>query len=310
MKPPHDPEVEKWLLSMDVPEVEIQDYLDMDPPRTARIEKWLLAAERGDIGAVIDFLESGMDVNAVGPANSTALMRAVCGGHVELIRMLLDRGAFLSPRNTLGDSALSIALILSRPSWGNRWFIPDPDSRALEVLLAAGARYELREAVLLNDVDLARVRLEEGADPNEGEWTYHGPLLKIAAELGYVALVDLLLKYGANIEATDDLAETALLSAAYYGQAKVVCCLLDHGAEIDAIGWSGGSALAHAAIEGHRHVFDLLLSRGAESSMPSLETRWISCKSCSTRTSTMRPTLIGFPTSVNASCDWRPRKGT
>jgi uncharacterized protein len=158
--------------------------------------------------------------------------------------------------------AVTYAVINSR-SGGDDWPIPQPDPRPLELLLAAWGRYRLREAVLLNDVGLARARLDEEDDVNTGEWTYDGPLLKIAAELGYLDVVDLLLDRGADIEATDDLGQRALMSAACYGRAEVVGRLLDSGADIDAVDWSGQSALSNSAREGHHGLVEFLLSRGA-----------------------------------------------
>ena len=48
-------------------------------PVDPKVEKWLQAAERGDLAAVVDFLESGIDVNAGNAINTTVLMRAVRG---------------------------------------------------------------------------------------------------------------------------------------------------------------------------------------------------------------------------------------
>ena len=86
----------------------------MARPVDPKVEKWLQAAERGDLAAVVDFLESGIDVNAGNAINTTALMRAVRGGHLGVIRVLLDRGASLGPQNTLGHTAVTVALIRSR----------------------------------------------------------------------------------------------------------------------------------------------------------------------------------------------------
>jgi ankyrin repeat protein len=55
--------------------------------------------------------------------------------------------------------------------------------------------------------------------------------LKWSAENGYVKVVDLLLKYGANIHAGDDF---ALRNSANNGHIDVVKLLLDHGANIHA----------------------------------------------------------------------------
>ena len=178
----------------------------------AVFREWLEAAERGDTAFVIAPAPTRIDVNSGHDGTSTtALMMAVRGCRTEMVRLLLDRGADPGLENCLGCTAMTYGVISSR-SWGDYWHVPRPDPRPLELLLAAGGRYRLREAVLLNDVELARARLDEGADVDTGEGTYHGPLLKIAAELGYLEIVDLLLDRGADIEATDDLGQRGLLS--------------------------------------------------------------------------------------------------
>lgn len=234
----------------------------MRTPGDPKIEKWFRAAKLGDVTAVIDMLESGLDVNVGDSRNTTALMYAARFCHVELIRTLLDRGALLSARTSTGFTALTHALIQSR-SWGSYRKVRSPDRRPLELLLAAGARYELREAVMMNDVPLATARLDEGADPNTGQGSYLGPLLMIAAELGYPAIVDLLLQRGAKIEATDDLGRRPLLSAARYGWTRVVQLLLERGAELNGDDWDDNTALSEAAVHGHSRVVRLLIDRGA-----------------------------------------------
>ena len=226
--------------------------------------EWLEAAELGDMASVVDNLHRGMNVNAgQDTTNTTALMMAVRGCQTDMIRLLLNHGAGLSLENSLGYTAMTYAVISSR-SWGDYWHVTHPDPRPLELLLTAGGRYRLREAVLLNDVGLARSRLDEGADVDTGESTYDGPLLKVAAELGYLDIVLLLLDRGADIEATDDLGQRALMGAARYGRTEVVRHLLNRGVDTNAVDWSDPSALSNSAVEGHHDLFQLLVSSGAQ----------------------------------------------
>ncbi len=237
--------------------------VEIDPPPDPVYVEWLEAVKRGDVAIVADRLRRGMDVNAGGDgSNVTALMWAVRLGHTEIVRLLLEHGADLNPDDGCGRTAMTYAVISSR-TWEDYWHVPRPDPGPLQLLLAAGGQYRLYEAVLLNDVELARARLDEGADVNTGEGEYDGPMLKIAAELGYLDMVDLLLDRGANIESMDDLGQRPLLSAARYGRTEVVRRLLDRGADINADDWSGQTALSNAAIEDHHDTYDLLLSRGA-----------------------------------------------
>jgi ankyrin repeat protein len=235
--------------------------LDLD--RVDKNKEWLEAVEQGNREAVMDLLRSGTDVNVGDFISTTALNIATAKRHIELLTVLLDHGASTSAENTMGHSAMTMAVIGSR-TWDAVYGVSQPDSRPLQLLLDAGARFGPREATLQNDVDLARRRLDEGADPNTRQFMYHGPLLMIAAVFGYHEIVNLLLDRGADTEATDDLGQTALMMAADAGRASMVELLIDRGAKINTVDWCGGSALAHAAIQNHLDVVALFLSRGAE----------------------------------------------
>jgi uncharacterized protein len=227
---------------------------------------WFKAVEQGNIAVVTEMLRCGADVN-VGTGTKPALTIATAKRNIDLMKILLDHGACTSSENCIGHSAMTAAVVLSR-TWDGLFPVTEPDPRPLQILLAAGGRFGILEAVLLNDVDLARHRLDEGADPDTGEHRYYGTILMNAAELGYREMVNLLVDRGANMEATDDLGQTALMVAADAGRLEIVTQLIDRGAKIDTVDWCGGSALAHAAIQGRLAVVALLLSRGAKRSVP------------------------------------------
>jgi ankyrin repeat protein len=218
------------------------------------IGELLLAADRGDTDLVIDLLTSGLSPDARAMGGAPPVLMAVRNGHVETVRVLLEHGAHPNPDDSRGYTALTHAIHRSLRELG---------SGPLELLLAAGARYNLIDAVLAKNIELVRKFLDEGGDVNEGEWSYNGPLLMEAARYGHVEVVDLLLDRGAKIEATDDLNQTALMAAAEYGQSDVVRLLLDRGAEVNAGYRDGRTALSKASIEGHRELVAYLLGRGA-----------------------------------------------
>ncbi|KAL3877330.1 hypothetical protein ACJMK2_035060 [Sinanodonta woodiana] len=83
-------------------------------------------------------------------------------------------------------------------------------------------------------------------------------LVKAAIE-GSVECVELLLDYGADINATDVDGDTALIMAGSNGHEKVVKCLLDRGCMVSIIGSSDLSVLHRAAWDGMISVVKLLL---------------------------------------------------
>lgn len=199
-------------------------------PEIISVDDWINAADRGDTVFVLDALQCGMDVDACGRAGRTALMAAVKGGRLDVIRILLEHGADPNRENDRGDTAVTFAVLRARP-----WRSLQPDPGPLNLLLSAGGRYRLYEAVQMNDLEIARARLDEGADPNVDRFSYEGPVLMIAAARGDLMMVEMLLDYGADREARNDLLRTPLVMAASNGCTEVVRLLLDRGADLHAV---------------------------------------------------------------------------
>ncbi|CAM9701504.1 unnamed protein product [Chrysoparadoxa australica] len=87
--------------------------------------------------------------------------------------------------------------------------------------------------------------------------------LMAAAYCGHKGVVDVLLAKGANIEAAGNNGWTALIIAAFLGYNRVVDDLLTKGANIEATGEGGLTAMMAAAFKGHKEVAEALLERGA-----------------------------------------------
>ncbi len=56
------------------------------------------------------FIDKGADVNLPTNKNYTPLMSAAKGGHIEIVKLLLDKGADPSTRDTSGKTALDYAI--------------------------------------------------------------------------------------------------------------------------------------------------------------------------------------------------------
>jgi hypothetical protein len=122
----------------------------------------------------------------------------------------------------------------------------------------------LDDAVRSGDESACLEALKQG-----GRWAvrqedpYGCTALHVAAHCGSVAMVRLLLKHGAKIDACEAWDETPLHFAARSGSAEVCRILLAHRAEIDAenaYGWTPLLAAGHAS---QQAACEVLLSHGA-----------------------------------------------
>jgi len=85
-----------------------------------------------------------------------------------------------------------------------------------------------------------------------------------ASSEGQIAVVTLLLGYGANVDARNEEGSTPLDWAAEWGHTEVVQLLLDHGADVSAQEKDRWTALHWAAECGCLRTVEVLLERGAD----------------------------------------------
>jgi ankyrin repeat protein len=82
-----------------------------------------------------------------------------------------------------------------------------------------------------------------------------------ASSNGYVQVMELLLKAGANVNLKNNYGGTALIHASNKGHDKVVNLLLKAGADANLHDKSGWTARIYASDKGHTEVVELLRSR-------------------------------------------------
>lgn len=183
------------------------------------------AAIDGDVAAVLRFLDAGASPDDASPHGyECALTGASRGGHLEVVRTLVDRGASLrGPQNkaeplmaalrgahtevadflrSLGSRArdMSVRSILYRlPLTSIVWAV-DAERVDPGLVLFTAAR--------VPRIEVARFALGRGADPSH---RVHGrSSLMIAASRGALELVELLIAEGADLTARDPEGQSAL----------------------------------------------------------------------------------------------------
>lgn len=219
----------------------------------------LTAAKDGDIDSVETIARFITDIDYRDSRGETALHKAAGSGHIEIMSLLLELGAFANFAEEDGYTAL-------------HWGAQQGSVEMVRLLLVKGASIDattdegltaLHVASYNGHTEVVEVLLGDRADiditADEGLTALHW-----AAKEGYAEVVELLLEDGAEIDAVTDEDFTALHVAAYGGHFDVVGLLLELGAEINAKGDEGLTAL-HAAVEGgHIAVAELLLEEGAD----------------------------------------------
>jgi ankyrin repeat protein len=183
------------------------------------VKDWIYA---DNIEVVTLLLDRGADVNAKDEDGNTPLIVALSNpqtNDLNVIKLLLDRGADINAKNNDGRTALTYAMD--------------------------------------EDIPVIRLLLDRGADVNAKDKDGDTPLMRSAGYNGNCTAVKLLLERGAEINATNKEGKTALDDAVAAGKTDIVKLLMERGAQ------SQDSQIAGAVNAHERNVemLRLLLDR-------------------------------------------------
>jgi ankyrin repeat protein len=274
------------------------------------IEGWrkqtalMWAAAEGHRDAVKVLLEAGADLKlrSGGEGKFTAFLFAVRAGHRDVVELLLDAGADVNDQLADATSALHLAIINAhfelavnlvkrgaqvnhnRPGWTPlhqlTWTRRPNQNRGLLPPVPTGS---------LGSMDLAKVLIEHGADPNArmtrqptkdlhrhmGTRLGSTPLLN-AAKLADAEMMRFLLAHGADPALKTVTNTTLLMWAAGVGIWNIgesagtneealaaVKVALETGADVNAVDDRNETALHGAAYRGANEVVKLLVEKGA-----------------------------------------------
>jgi ankyrin repeat protein len=246
--------------------------------RRGRDEVVSILLDAGVAGEAAGFSEQREQDPGRGPSSvlHPAMEEACKNGHPAVMEMLLQT-RHVDPNHTCNRCGR----FLYWASGGSSYDESDGPTRrakAVKLLLQWGARVDgvdevspaipLHRAIMAmepGNPEVVEVLLEHGANvmSRSGSRT---PLHMAAAE-DNTAVMGLLLKWGAELDARDTAGETPLHTAARAGRLAAVGLLLYNGTDIDARDAEGWTSVHRAAWNKHKDVVKLLAARSADMSL-------------------------------------------
>lgn len=160
--------------------------------------------------------------------DTPALLWAAERGYLQLMALLLDKGADINIQN--------------RRDW------------------ITGTA--LHKVAMHQDSSMIRLLLDKGANVEAVDQHMKTPLHHAVIE-GFEEMVELLLRKGANVKVEDYRGATPLQVAIAKGADSIITLLLNSGADIEARNEKGMTALHQAVLYGSLPTIKLLLDRGA-----------------------------------------------
>jgi ankyrin repeat protein len=218
-------------------------------------------AQDGDLDGVTALLDENPGLVDVKDEDGlTPLHLASRGVHLEVVKLLVDRGADCSARD--GNQSVPLHSLAARNS-----------TEGIELLLSKEALIDAKEygghtalhyAAMNDAADAAALLIERGADIESRNEYERTPLLLCARERGGPETMRVLVDAGADVNVRDRFQSTPLELAAWRGKEEVIEILMDAGAEIPSHGPGTAQLLLLAASKGLTRLFNTVAGTGVD----------------------------------------------
>jgi ankyrin repeat protein len=208
--------------------------------------KLLGSAGRGEYEQVKEFIELGANINHQNDTGKTALMKAFSNGHFELGMLLIKKGADLSLKDKVGNTALTVLVSLPQEEVTGEWN-EDIREKIFDELMAKDIPVNHRDffggnlfkkAYENNNLSLALYLLNKNIRASQEELNEclhkvveNDPSMEDAFQMDAIRY---LLKRGADINAKDPLGRTPVMIALKGFQFEIAEKLIDLNADLKA----------------------------------------------------------------------------
>lgn len=214
-------------------------------------------AEQGHPSLLSALLRVSNTVNVKCGRYGYALHAACVAGNEQIVRSLMTNGADVNTRGKEHDHPF-IAAILSK----HFTLVPilQQYARPPDPILLHKPLLTMTARGSLEGVEaILKLGAELNGSNNRAETVLH-----MAARKSRERIIEFLLQYGANVNTQGGKYGNALQAASWSGHEKIVQMLLERGAEVNAQGGMYGNPLQAASRGGREEVVQMLLEQGAE----------------------------------------------
>jgi len=205
---------------------------NIDEPDEFSDTPLLLAVRKGHLQTVRLLIDKGANINYKNPSTGeTPLIRAAKAGHEDVVKLLLEKGASVAQTDNTGGSVVTWAC--------RKGFVG-----TLKILIDHGLTLE---------------------DSNQF------PPLLVASSFGSIDVIRFLISKKFDVNIQDDQGRTPLIMASIFGHTTVLDLLVENNATLDLKDNNGGTAIYHAARMGQTRCLKRLIERGAQVNIPTLK---------------------------------------